>query len=282
MKTTTTTVMAMLTANEWDVFWMAWMLVFCAANGAAVVSCVAFLIANYKDNDEWTTANDTDAQTSATTYTPPSSWASNAPSAFAFQDPPSVCGKRKASDDEAFGMTGVLSQGKWKRQRHRLAIAQPSCQSKIRDQRDKRSSHFGPARAYSFGDVAALLREGAGPSSPLRRAVSSGNVATKDARDHRHFRSAASTVLSQPKRDRAQPLATEPEAHKCSLTANLRSQLRSFLVEKLRTAARNAVDEVLTSVFSFLTYATLLFLVRQYSAVAIGVSLDLGAFSIEL
>lgn len=56
----------------------------------------------------------------------------------------------------------------------------------------------------------------------------------------------------------------------------------SFLLDKLRKGVRNAVDEVLTSVFSFLTYAALLFVMRQYSAIAVGVSLDLGSFSIEL
>lgn len=101
---------------------------------------------------------------------------------------------------------------------------------------------------------------------------------------------------------RLRPTATTPVSWFCSLRSQERgsektneveqtssfapmtkaSAAASFLLDKLRKGVRNAVDEVLTSVFSFVTYAALLFVVRQYSAIAVGVSLDLGAFSIEL
>lgn len=278
MKASTTTMMmtTMLTANGWDLFWIAWMLVFCAANGAAVVSCVAFLIAHYKDGDDTAAISDNVAHASAADSTPPSSWASIA-GAFTLQDPPSVCGKRKTRD-KAFGMTSTLSQGKWKQQRCRTVVTQVSFQPKAREQQYKNPSQFSRARAFSFGDAATLLRGGTGYFPPLRRVVSCGNVDISDLRHCQELRPAASTKLFNSNEIQH---SSEPVCEG-SLVATVKSQLRSFLAEKLRTAARNAVDEVLTSVFSFLTYAMLLFLVRQYSAVAIGVSLDLGAFSIEL
>lgn len=49
---------------------------------------------------------------------------------------------------------------------------------------------------------------------------------------------------------------------------------------KVQKAAIGAADELLRSSLSFLAYAFVLFAVRQYSAVAINISLDLGVFSI--
>lgn len=273
----------MLTAAEWDLFWIVWMLVFCAANGAAVVSCVAFLIAHYHRNEKNEMSTDNKARPTTTTAHTPSSWASNA-SALEFQDPLSVCGKRKARD-EALGMTSALSQGKWKQQRRRIVVARATFQSTntthTTPTNTTPSNRFTRARAFSFGEATTLLRGGtAGKQfAPLRRVVSCGNMDTNP----QGLRSAANDLLSrfEPTLVQSQK-TTRPEANERSLMADLKSQLWSFLIEKLRTAARNTVDEVLTSVFSFLTYAMLLFLVRQYSAVAIGVSLDLGAFSIEL
>ncbi|TMW56121.1 hypothetical protein Poli38472_008769 [Pythium oligandrum] len=60
------------------------------------------------------------------------------------------------------------------------------------------------------------------------------------------------------------------------------SSLLDLIGSRLRVAVKQAVDDMLASLISFATYGVLLFLLREYCAVAVGVSLDLGAFSVEL
>lgn len=50
----------------------------------------------------------------------------------------------------------------------------------------------------------------------------------------------------------------------------------------LQKAGRKALNDILESMFSFMIYALVIFLIRQNCALVLGVSLDLGSFSIEL
>lgn len=269
--------------NEWDLFWMTWMLFFCVANGVAVLSCVVFMIVHFHEDAEQQRSDggaskDSNAakigangayEAPSSCYTPPCSDMLLTKAADR-EDSVTTCGKRKERDN-AYGMTNEMTQGKWKQQRRIALVARVATPQMVT------ASRFSRTRAFSFNDASALSQQ-TERVAPLRRIVSCGDV--------------QGTL-------RQQPMSTAVEMHqyhdaaadspKHVLLPDLhdsmtgwKTHVRSFVVGKIRKAARNAVDEVLASVFSFMTYATLLFIVRQYSAVAIGVSLDLGAFSIEL
>lgn len=121
--------------------------------------------------------------------------------------------------------------------------------------------------------------------SPSKRDISLRRVVSCE--DARSRPTMTTTSVAWPCGFRSQEHKSEEETNDIKQTSDFApmakaSAAASFLLDKLRKGVRNAVDEVLTSVFSFVTYAALLFVVRQYSAIAVGVSLDLGAFSIEL
>lgn len=260
-----------------DLFWMTWMLFFCVANGVAVLACVFFVVAHYHEDGADCSGDDglgddhekidciacaydgaaasciaTTRKNSATTET------------AGLQDTPTACGKRKERDT-GYGMEHEVSQGE-RKQRRRIVIAPATSpiQTTLRQ------------RAFSCGDASPQTRRTVRVTiSQLRRSVSCGNLqealhldpASIDTRSHLHAAGDAT------------PLCLRSLYR---LMANMGTHVRSVLMETIRHAACAAVDEVLTSAFSFMTYATLVYLTRRYSAVAIGVSLDLGPFRIEL
>ncbi|KAJ0393325.1 hypothetical protein P43SY_002888 [Pythium insidiosum] len=118
---------------------------------------------------------------------------------------------------------------------------------------------------------------------PLRRVFSCEDL-RNSIRTNKSYTPAAVDSYSSP-----QQSETQASVSTAVCTSETPTTIRAFLssaqgivASKLREALQNALDEVVTSIISFFTYGVLLFLVRQYSALAVGVSFDLGAFSIEL
>ncbi|KAF1324339.1 hypothetical protein FI667_g9933, partial [Globisporangium splendens] len=242
--------------TEWDLFWMTWMLFFCVGNCAAVLLCTYFVVVHfYEDTEETQQIQEIKSNNMASikmsthgarnVICPTYGMLTKIKTVKCDGDSTSVCGKRKSRDNR-FGMTDEIVQGKQK-QRRRVVRT----------------------RAFSFNDVTTLLQQPQ-QTSPLRRAASCGDM-DGASRSPASEPSASETVHS-----------SAALASKHAFKQDLHDSVVHFKIHVRSFVARNAIDEVLTSVFSSMAYATLLFIVRQYSAVAIGVSLDLGAFSIAL
>lgn len=257
-----------------SLFWLPWVLCICALNVVAAIACVAYVLHSTHTKDTSDASSTIEIVVDEASQTPTASSLKRIVRQNAtmidVQHPQeeTVCGKRKTREHVAFPFArlqpcdrdDVMTQGPRKR-RH---IARPP----LRQRLSFRSRSAG-CETSSMSSVTQL---------PLRRVLSCGAIKTTPQAVHTsiHDQSKTSTVVPA-----SASLEHAPVLREIRLRDVL-SSAKAVVLAKLRDAAQNAVDEVLTSIVSFLTYGMLLFVVRQYSAVAVGVSLDLGAFSIEL
>jgi hypothetical protein len=278
MTTPTTTIAALGAEISLPSVWLAWMLCIFALNGAAALACVALVLNKNTNNN---TMADFDKPTSTPTTATAAAPHMARQNANVHEVEPTysscrVGAKRKSRDHQPeFPFARKLQS--------ELPEEEPITQGRTKLRRVTKITivRFGARRSRSFGDEMPTTSQPPMAPSPLRRVVSCGDSAARPF----EF---TSPVVPPPT---ATAIVCAPlEEAAANMTALLReirlrdvlSSAKAVVFAKLREAARNAVDEVLTSIISFLTYGMLLFFLRQYSAVAVGVSLDLGAFSIEL
>ena len=194
--------------------------------------------------------------------------------------------KRKTRDD-TFGLAmDEIHQGKWKRRR----TFKPVFLKQIPRRRAfsvgegsaiKKKSGF-PAAAAAVAATVSVTR----PALVVRRSSSLGSLEFSSSSFLTEKEPTSSQLVHMKPLDHEQ--VHEDEAHRRvvrrfeSKFHEKKHEIKNFLIENFRKAFRNAVDEMITSAFSFVTYAAIIFVVRQYSELAVGVSLDLGAFSIEI
>ncbi|TMW59141.1 hypothetical protein Poli38472_007286 [Pythium oligandrum] len=254
--------MLMTSPEDWNAMWTTWMLLICVVvNGVTSFSCVIFMIhANYvvkRQEDKPVVC----APVATATHQEPTSISSPHPEEAASR----VCGKRKSRELPVFTF--------------RIAKEEEVVQGRFKRRRVAPARVFGrsPRRTRSFGDAEHQLRAPpAWKPAPLRRSVSHEQASAVERP------AACQAQVQVPVASPATAAAVLREIRPLDVLSSVMARVSAIVMDKLREAARNAVDEMLTSMVSFVTYGLLLAVIRQYSAVTVGVSVDLGAFSIEL
>jgi hypothetical protein len=267
-------------ASECELVWMFWIFFFCITNISVVMSCVEeFSMYSSLSMEKAKTKSKVILQNST-------SKKKEKVDVSILPPPPTTTTIQKINDkkkrkerEDTFGLAyDEIVQGRVKRRR----VFKPVF---LRNIPRKRTFSFGDANICTTRTAMKTIS-----MQDLRRAVSCSDLSERP--EMKIFLNQQQKHQQVATKVEEAPITSIYSSHHStdnSTTTKLETfffktsrQVRGFLLANLEKAIKNAVDEIISSFFSFVTYAAIVFLVRQYCEISVGVSLDLGAFSIEL